>query len=64
MGRVTSIQKANGLTYFYLQSFDTIDQARAAKLKIQEKGIVDPFVVAFKNGEQVPLSEALNQGQD
>lgn len=64
LGKVTSIQKANGLTYFYLQSFETIDQARAAKLKIQEKGIVDPFVVAFKNGVQVPLSEALNQGQD
>lgn len=60
MGYIEQQKKANGLTYVYLSSFKTIEDARAARTKVKERGVVAPFIVAFKNGVQVNINEVLN----
>lgn len=47
----------NGLTYFYLAGYKSLDAAQRAKSLAIERGTQSPFVVAFKNGVRVPLSE-------
>jgi hypothetical protein len=47
----------NGLSYIYLKGFKSLDEAKAAVKKAEEKGILKPFVVAFKDGKKVELSE-------
>lgn len=58
LGSVEQILK-NGLTYFYLASYKTLEEARQARTKAKDKGIVGAFIVAFKNGKQVKISEAV-----
>ncbi len=60
MGYIEQQKKANGLTYVYLSSFKTIEDARAARTKVKDRGVVAPFIVAFKNGVQVNINEVLN----
>lgn len=61
LGQIEQRTKANGLTYVYLSSFKTIEDARVARAKVKESGKVPaPFIVAFKNGVQVNLSEVIN----
>jgi hypothetical protein len=59
LGTIEKEKKANGLTYFYLASYSSLDDARKARTLALEEGIIAPFVVAFKNGLQVNLSEVL-----
>ncbi len=47
----------SGLTCFYLSGYKTLDEARKALSKAKEKGVEKPFIVAFKNGKKVDLSE-------
>jgi hypothetical protein len=47
----------NGLSYIYLKGFKSLDEAKAAVKKAEKKGILKPFVVAFKDGKKVELSE-------
>jgi cell division protein FtsN len=51
------LNKENGLTYVYLKGFKTIDEAKTAVKKAEEKGIVKPFVVGFKDGKKVELKD-------
>jgi len=51
------LNKENGLTYIFLKGFKTIDEAKAAVKKAEEKGIVKPFVVGFKDGKKVELKD-------
>lgn len=61
LGQIEKRTKANGLTYIYLSSFKTIEDARVARTKVKESGKVPaPFIIAFKNGVQVNLSEVMN----
>lgn len=54
------LNKDNGLTYFFIIGFTTLDDARVAKTKAEQKGITSPFIVPFKNGKKVSISEAVN----
>ncbi|MGH1336754.1 MAG: SPOR domain-containing protein [Aureispira sp.] len=60
MGYIEQQKKSNGLTYVYLSSFKTIEDARVARTKVKDSGVAAPFIVAFKNGVQVNISEVLN----
>lgn len=60
LGYIEQKKKANGLTYVYLSSFKTIEDARVARTKVKDSGVAAPFIVAFKNGVQVNISEVLN----
>lgn len=59
MGYIEQQKKSNGLTYFYLSSFKTIEDARVARTKVKDSGVAAPFIVAFKNGTQVNISDVL-----
>lgn len=48
----------NGLTRFYAGLFDFFLLADETKKLIQQKGYPDAFVVAFLNGNRIPLYEA------
>ena len=61
LGEIEKEKKANGLTYFYISSFKTLVEARIAKTKALDLGIIAPFIVAFKNGTQVKISEVSSQ---
>ncbi len=47
----------NGLTYFYLSGFETLNAAQQAKDRAAARGVQAPFVVGFKNGNRVALAE-------
>lgn len=49
--------KETGLTVFYLKGYKNVEAARTAVKKAEEKGVVKPFIVAFKNGKKVDLKE-------
>jgi len=60
LGLIEKQKRSNGLTYVYLSSFKTLDEARAARSKAKEKGAESPFIVAFKNGVRVNISDVVN----
>ena len=60
LGSIEKEKKANGLTYFYLASYPSLDAARKVRTLALKEGIIAPFIVAFKNGTQVNLSDVLN----
>lgn len=51
----------DGLTRFYISSFKTLAAAQSARDKAQEKGILNPSIIAFENGKEISLTEALNK---
>ncbi len=51
----------NGLTYFYVVGgYTTLEDARSARAKTEAAGVKSAFIVAFKDGKQVPLKETVN----
>ncbi|MEO1438308.1 MAG: SPOR domain-containing protein, partial [Bacteroidota bacterium] len=52
---------SNGLTRLMLGDFSSKKSADSAKLKAIEYGFNGAYVVAYKNGKKIPLSEALTQ---
>jgi tetratricopeptide (TPR) repeat protein len=60
LGLIEKQKRANGLTYVYISSFKTLDEARTARAKAKEKGVESPFIVAFKNGVRVNISDVVN----
>jgi len=60
LGFIEKQKRSNGLTYVYISSFKTLDEARAARSKAKEKGAESPFIVAFKNGVRVNISDVVN----
>ncbi|BDS09974.1 carboxypeptidase-like regulatory domain-containing protein [Aureispira anguillae] len=60
LGMIEKEKKSNGLTYFYISSFNTLDEARVARTKAKEGGVPAPFIVAFKNGVRVKISDVVN----
>jgi len=60
LGMIEKKKQANGLTYFYISSFKTLPEARVARTKAQESGVPSPFIVAFKNGVRVKISDVVN----
>ena len=52
-------RKQGNLTYFYISSFKTLEEARTARAKAQEGGVPSPFIVAFKNGVRIKISDAV-----
>ncbi len=61
LGLIEKEKKDNGLTYFYISGFNTLPEARNVRSKALEEGIIAPFIVAFKNGLQVNLSEVISE---
>jgi Carboxypeptidase regulatory-like domain/WD40-like Beta Propeller Repeat/SPOR domain len=53
------LNTTNGLTYFYLVGFENLPAAQQAKEKAAARGVQTPFVVGFKNGNRVALSEII-----
>lgn len=60
LGLIEKQKRSNGLTYVYISSFKTLDEARIARAKAKEKGVESPFIVAFKNGVRVNISDVVN----
>ncbi|MEZ4797861.1 MAG: N-acetylmuramoyl-L-alanine amidase [Flavobacteriaceae bacterium] len=54
-----SREQVNGVYKYYYGSTSNYNTIKAQKLEALEKGYSTCFIVAIKNGEQVPLSEAL-----
>lgn len=55
--RIEVIQE-NSLFKYQARHFLNFQQAFAAKLQVQKQGFNDAFIVAYKNGEKIPLQEA------
>jgi hypothetical protein len=51
------LNNETGLTYVYLKGYKNMEEAKAAVVKAEEKGVVKPFVVGFKDGKKVDLKE-------
>ncbi len=54
----------NGLTRYTAGLFLSFDQAFSAKDKVRDRGYRDAFVVAYRNGERIPLGEAMRASRD
>jgi N-acetylmuramoyl-L-alanine amidase len=54
-------QEVNGLYRFYYGEERNIDGAKKLIETVKEKGYKDAFIVAFKNGERIPVSEAVRE---
>lgn len=63
IGYVETQTKAAGLTYFYLASYASVDAARAASRQAEAKGINNPMVVAYLNGQRISLQKAMAMDQ-
>lgn len=59
LGSIEKQTGSNGLTYYYLASFKTLDAARSARVQSQKKGVDAAFVVAFKDGKKVKISDVV-----
>ena len=55
-----SLHEENGVFRYFYGSEDSYEAVKKAKEIAVEKGYTSCFVVAFKNGSRIPLSEALN----
>ena len=55
--RIEVIQE-NSLFKYQARHFLNFQQAFAAKLQVQKQGFKDAFIVAYKNGEKIPLQAA------
>lgn len=55
--RIEVIQE-NSLFKYQARHFLNFQQAFAAKLQVQKQGFNDAFIVAYKNGEKIPLQQA------
>jgi len=60
IGLVEKQKRSNGLTYFYISSFKTLEAARNARSQAKTSGIESPFIVAFKNGRRVKISDVVS----
>ena len=54
-----SKQESNGVFKYYYASETSIDEANKAKVNAIEKGFESCFLVAFKNGKKIPISQAI-----
>lgn len=59
LGLIEQRKQGNGLTYFYITGFKTIEKARAARVEAQAKVGGAPFLVAFKDGVKVNISDVV-----
>ncbi len=56
-GTIQQIQRADGLTVFLLGDYYSLSEASVAKQRARELGVSAAFVVAYRNGVKVGLSE-------
>lgn len=59
LGLIEQRKQANGLTYFYITGFKTLDKAKAAKEEARARVGGAPFVVAFRDGQKVSISDVV-----
>lgn len=57
-GTLESAVETNGLTYYYLRGYYSLDAAKKARTKAVLEGVENAFIVAFKNGKKTKLTEA------
>jgi hypothetical protein len=53
----------NGLVRYTAGLFTSFDQAAGAKDKVRDRGYRDAFVVAYRNGQRIPLGEAMREAR-
>jgi len=53
----------NGLVRYTAGLFTSFDQAAGAKDKVRDRGYRDAFVVAYRNGQRIPLGEAMRESR-
>lgn len=58
IGEIYTKVESNGLTYFYLGKLNNLEAAKVAKQKLENRGNMDSFIVAFKNNVRISLAEA------
>lgn len=51
----------DGYTRYFSGNFSTIEEARAKKEEVIKEGFSDAFIVAFKDGQKIPLTDALKK---
>ena len=62
---MTAEKLANGITRYTVGIFREIDVARNARSQVQGAGYADAFIIAYFNGERIPLNTALQRiGED
>lgn len=61
MTPVTGETAGNGFIRYTAGMFTGFDQAAAAKDQVRDRGYRDAFVVAYKDGERVPLGQAMRE---
>lgn len=62
--KITELQKLSfedGYTRYFSGSFSTLEDARKRKEEIITIGFSDVFIVAFKDGQKIPLKEAMKK---
>ncbi len=52
-------QNNSGLYVYTIGNFNTFEEASWARKKLVDSGLKDAFVVAFKNGERLPLNQII-----
>jgi hypothetical protein len=55
---VINVTTPDGITRYFSGSFSTIEKAAEHKINMLEKGFESSFIVAYKNGERIPLDQA------
>jgi hypothetical protein len=56
---MTAEKLPNGITRYTVGIFREIDAARKARAQVQGVGYSDAFIIAYLNGERIPLNRAL-----
>jgi len=64
MSPVTGESVGNGLTRYSAGLFVGFDGAAAAKDQVRDRGYRDAFVVAYRDGERIPLGEAMREARN
>lgn len=54
------LYKSGGVYRYVVGEAKNMDEAHALQIKMKQKGFQDAFIVAFKDGERIPISEAIS----
>ncbi len=62
LGVVERVERENGLTYFFLGTYDDLAQADLVRQEVVARGIKDAFLLYFYGGERVNYNQLLALG--
>jgi N-acetylmuramoyl-L-alanine amidase len=58
------LYEAGGLYRYTVGNEKSMDEANILQLQLRGKGFEDAFIVAFKDGKRIPISEAIKLQQN